>query len=84
MDEFIHNNNENCVKNNDFNAPDRKNEFMFTFKHGLRFHNQLFQSLISKCVLNRQKKGKKNTLVFQYFLKRNNDEFRFTLKQKIR
>lgn len=83
MDEFIHNNNENCITNNDFNAPDRKNEFMFTFKHGLRFHNQLFQSLISKCVLNRQKKGK-NTLVFQYFLKRNNDEFRFTLKQKIR
>lgn len=73
MDEFIHNNNENCVKNNDFNAPDRKNEFMFTFKHGLRFHNQLFQSLISKCVLNRQKREKKNTLVFQYFLKRNNN-----------
>lgn len=67
MDEFIHNNNENCITNNDFNAPDRKNEFMCTFKHGLRFHNQLFQSLISKCVLNRQKKGKKTHWFFNIF-----------------
>lgn len=67
MDEFIHNNNENCVKNNDFNAPDRKNEFMFTFKHVLRFHNQLFQSLISKCVRNRQKREKKPHWFFNIF-----------------